>query len=638
MPGVSEEKKFRMTWDNQNEQVGEQAQQPYDKASSPYEDILPTNASLENYYRLQTTIFQTEGDFTSFLEYMRMPLPTTFRLTTMHPLYSSIKEKFESFYKPMMMSLLGQDSVQTLPFCPDAWQIKTPRGLLRKNVDYKAFHKWITDAMEAGEVTRQEAVSMIPPLVLDVKRGMRVIDLCAAPGSKTSQLIELLHTSTTTQTSDGDESNDLGFVLANEMSRGRAYMLVHHIKRLQSPAFLVSSHDATLMPNVYPDSDVEGQSGKMYFDRVLADVPCSGDGTLRKNMAIWKEWTVNHAYGLHPLQVRLLERAVRMIDPVKGGRVVYSTCSVNPIENEAVIQAILMKEQQCELVDIKLPGLTTRPGVKSWKVIIQDGTVLDSVDQVPRNLQKKIPSSVFPVKESNIPLEKCLRLLPQDQDTGAFFVAVINVRPREGGVTSINEEIKRTTLVKKAKYEDQEDPFRLLTKDFMSPVLKFYGIDLEHSNLHFLTRTEKGEAVDVPKTIQLVTKSIADLYKEDPRTSPANALRIVNVGIRCFDYFDGVVPEDLECRYRLNMEAINTISRLATKRIVSCSKQDLIKLLSGEHVRKEELGAKVDELSVGGAVFEASESGIRVPVWISERAVKAFVSKIERPALFAHLQ
>jgi tRNA (cytosine34-C5)-methyltransferase len=472
--------------------------------------------------------------------------------------------------------------------------------------------------------------------------------LCAAPGSKTSQLIELLHTSTTTtQTpsaegkgrNDLSQEGDLGFVLANEMSRGRAYMLVHHIKRLQSPAFLVSSHDATLMPNVYPDSDAEGQSGKMYFDRVLADVPCSGDGTLRKNMAIWKEWAVNQAYGLHPVQVRLLERAVRMIDPVRGGRVVYSTCSVNPIENEAVIQTVLMREQHCELVEVKLPGLMTRPGVKSWKVIMQDGVVLDAVDQVPKNLQKKIPSSVFPMKESSIPLERCLRLLPQDQDTGAFFVAVIDVRPRESGVTSVSEEVKRATLVKKTKYEDQEDPFRSLGDDFMAPVLKFYGIDdIEHSNLHFITRTEKGEEVDIPKTIQLVTKSIADLYREDPRTSPANALRIVNVGIRCFDYFDGVVPDDLECRYRLNMEAINTISRLATKRIVPCSKQDLIKLLTGEHVRKEELGIEVDGLSVGGAVFEVSEAGIRVPVWISERAVKAFVSKIERPALFAHLQ
>lgn len=635
---MSEEANPKMTWETKSEQVGER-EQPYDRAPSHYKDILPTNAALEDYYRQQATIFQTEHDFSSFLEHMRTPLPTTFRLTTMHPLYSSIKNKFESFYKPMMMSLLGQDSVQRLPFCGDAWQIRTPRGLLRKDVNYKEFHTWITDAMEAGEVTRQEAVSMIPPLVLDVRRGMRVIDLCAAPGSKTSQLIELLHTSTiTTSTFNSDESNDLGFVLANEMSRGRAYMLVHHIKRLQSPAFLVSSHDATLMPNVYPDTDAEGQSGKMYFDRVLADVPCSGDGTLRKNMAIWKEWTVNQAYGLHPLQARLLERAVRMIDPVRGGRVVYSTCSVNPIENEAVVQGVLMREQQCELVEVKLPGLLTRPGVKSWKVITQDGRVLDTADQVPRNLQKKIPSSVFPVKESGIPLERCLRVLPQDQDTGAFFVAVIDVRPRESGGTRVGEEIKKASLVKKAKYEGQEDPFRLLSKDFMSPILAFYGIDPEHPSLHFLTRTERGGEVDVPKTIQLVTKSIADLYKEDPRTSPANALRVVNVGIRCFDYFDGVVPEDLECRYRLNMEAINTVARLATRRILTCSKQDLIKLLSGEHVRREELETRVDGLSVGGAIFEVGEAGIRVPVWISERAVKAFVSKIERPALFAHLQ
>ncbi|CRK25777.1 hypothetical protein BN1708_018185, partial [Verticillium longisporum] len=71
----------------------------------------------------------------------------------------------------------------------------------------------------------------------------------------------------------------------------------------------------------------------MKFDRILADVPCSGDGTMRKNMNLWKDWNPNSALGLHTTQIRILVRALTMLKP--GGRVVYSTCSMNPVENEA---------------------------------------------------------------------------------------------------------------------------------------------------------------------------------------------------------------------------------------------------------------------------------------------------------------
>lgn len=83
----------------------------------------------------------------------------------------------------------------------------------------------------------------------------------------------------------------------------------------------------------------DGQKQSLDFDRVLCDVPCSGDGTLRKNHEIWSHWTPADGNGLHSLQLRILKRGINILK--QGGRIVYSTCSMNPVENEAVIAAAL---------------------------------------------------------------------------------------------------------------------------------------------------------------------------------------------------------------------------------------------------------------------------------------------------------
>ena len=87
------------------------------------------------------------------------------------------------------------------------------------------------------------------------------------------------------------------------------------------------------------------------FDRILCDVPCSGDGTLRKNFTLWKNFNSHMGHALHPLQLEILERAFALLK--KGGRLVYSTCTFNPIEDEAVVAAALSRHiKQIELVDV----------------------------------------------------------------------------------------------------------------------------------------------------------------------------------------------------------------------------------------------------------------------------------------------
>lgn len=121
----------------------------------------------------------------------------------------------------------------------------------------------------------------------------------------------------------------------------------HQARRLKSSALFITNNDARFLPNL----KIDEHNNNMKFDRILCDVPCSGDGTLRKNLTLWKNFNTHLGHALHPLQLHILEKAFSLLK--KGGRLVYSTCSFNPIENEAVVAAALSRHiKQMELVDV----------------------------------------------------------------------------------------------------------------------------------------------------------------------------------------------------------------------------------------------------------------------------------------------
>jgi len=135
-----------------------------------------------------------------------------------------------------------------------AWTMPFPRGKAEGEVKsaLAALH-------ETGRLTRQEAVSMLPVLALDPKPGEYILDLCASPGSKTSQIAEHL--------------NDSGVVVANEIVRGRVNLLVSNMQRHRSRSNIIVNHDARHFPKV----------PEFGYDRILVDAPCTGTGTTRKN-------------------------------------------------------------------------------------------------------------------------------------------------------------------------------------------------------------------------------------------------------------------------------------------------------------------------------------------------------------------
>lgn len=258
------------------------------------------------------------------------------------------------------------------------YQLSVDRRTLRRNPSLTPLHEWMKLHTDCGHLTRQETVSMIPPVVLDVKPGMSVLDMCAAPGSKTCQLVEVVggmndcnggSTGTSDNGGEVKHREPKGYVVANDAEPKRAYMLVTQLRRLQSPSVFVTSCDGQYFPILDEKKD-KGTDREGMFDRVLCDVPCSGDGTVRKNPGIWKQWNQNGALALHPLQLSIALRGARVARV--GGYMVYSTCSMNPMENESVVAELLrITDGSLVLVDprSRMEGLVARPGFSTWKVL-----------------------------------------------------------------------------------------------------------------------------------------------------------------------------------------------------------------------------------------------------------------------------
>ncbi|CAD7699206.1 unnamed protein product [Ostreobium quekettii] len=384
------------------------------------------NEMFEEYYKEQGIV--PEGQWDLFMTTLRTDLPITFRINGKGKFAETLQKRLEEdiFSKVKELRKDTCKPPHKLEWYPGglAYRLDMSRNDLRKDPVLSQIHEFMKRENDVGSISRQEAVSMLPPLLLDVQPHHKVLDMCAAPGSKTFQLLEMLHAGEPT-------APPTGFVIANDADFQRCNLLVHQIKRVCSPALVITTHDAAHYP--YPKPRRREQQPLLDFDRVLCDVPCSGDGTLRKAPDIWSRWTPYDGNGNHNLQLRIALRACKVLKV--GGRMVYSTCSLNPVENEAVVADVLRRVGGCmELLDVSdsLPGLKTRPGLKTWKVRDKDRWYSDwKAVEAFENEMGKGPSTIvdptmFPDALSDaMPLERCLRLLPFDGDTGGFFVAVL---------------------------------------------------------------------------------------------------------------------------------------------------------------------------------------------------------------------
>ncbi|KAK8188434.1 NOL1/NOP2/sun family protein [Phyllosticta capitalensis] len=457
---------------------------------SDWKDIEKKNEHFEKYYNELNIVPEEEREV--FWSALKKELPNSFRFTGSKGHALAVQKRLIEHYIPEITDVTFEGKPVPPPtqieWFPEklAWQMTTPKNVIRKFPPFASFQKFLVSETTVGNISRQEIVSMIPPLLMNIKPWMTVLDLCAAPGSKSAQLAEAIHLGEEVRVrkalrklapelkrelspdgaeeeaekdlaDEGDDSDygrSTGLLVANDVDNKRAHMLVHQVKRLNSPNLIVTNHDATLFPSIRIPSPAGQPAKYLKFDRILADVPCSGDGTARKNFNVWKDWTAGNGLGLYITQQRILVRALQLLKV--GGRVVYSTCSMNPIENEAVVASAIDRCGGMEKVNIidcsnELPGLKRVPGLTSWKIMDKSGRMWSSWEDVEAKKKEdgeeglsKLVEGMFPPKTENeaerMPLDRCIRVYPHLQDTGGFFITVlekkseIRARPEGAGV------------------------------------------------------------------------------------------------------------------------------------------------------------------------------------------------------------
>ncbi|KAJ8268310.1 hypothetical protein COCON_G00134820 [Conger conger] len=647
-------KRSRNRQKNQQDRNGKPDGRTRDNAGwgAGYSEIIKENKLFEHYYQEQKIV--PEGEFEQFMEAMREPLPATIRITGYKShakeILHCLKEKY--FKEIQDLEIDGQkfEAPQALSWYPDelAWHTNMSRKILRKSPLLEKFHQFLVSETESGNISRQEAVSMIPPLLLNIESHHKILDMCAAPGSKTAQLIEMLH-------ADMDVPFPEGFVIANDVDNKRCYLLVHQAKRLNSPCIMVVNHDASSIPKLQVDCD--GKKDILFYDRILCDVPCSGDGTMRKNIDVWKKWTTSNSLQLHGLQLR--------------------------IADEAVIASLLEKsEGALELADASdnLSGLKRMAGMTDWKLMTKGGDWYANWSEVPKNLHTQIRPTMFPPTDPEklkaMKLERCMRILPHHQNTGGFFVAVLvkkapmpwnrrfpKIRhrggeapppPDEEGEAAAEDtpqgpeqaEPARETPAgragvcgpppsKKMKlFGFKEDPFVFLTEDdpVFPPIQAFYDLSPAFPKLNVLTRTHEGKK----RNLYMVSKELRNVLLNN-----SERMKVINTGVKVWSRNnDG---EQFGCAFRLAQEGIYTLFPYINARMISISLEDVKVLLTQENPYLSKLGsdahAQAKKLAMGSIVLkykpdpentDTPQCPIELCGWRGKTSIRAFVPRNER--------
>lgn len=305
---------------------------------------------IERYSRLT--------DFNEFKKYSLSFLRRSIRVNTIKISIDSLKKRLEKKWNLLQV-----------PWCKEGFWIDH-KGEINEQGEIKK-RRDIGNLIEhtLGYFYAQEAASMIPPLVLDPQPNEAILDMCASPGSKTTQIAALMQ--------------NKGILVANDYTIMRMKPLTINLQRCG-----ISNTIMTLMEGrFFKNSGIK-------FDRILVDAPCSGTGTIRKSLKTLKIWNPHMIRRLAGAQKQLIDTAVDILK--EEGTLVYSTCSSEPEENEAVIDFILNKHDNIKIEEIEL-----------------------------KDLKRSKPILEFEGKTYNKKIKDCLRIWPQDNDTEGFFVCKI---------------------------------------------------------------------------------------------------------------------------------------------------------------------------------------------------------------------
>lgn len=284
---------------------------------------------------------------------------------------------------------------------------------------------------DAGVYYIQEASAMVPVVLLEPEPGERILDLCAAPGGKSTQIAAYMR---------GE-----GILISNEIHPARAKILSENIERMGIANAIVTNETPQRLAETFFE----------YFDAVLVDAPCSGEGMFRKNEEACGEWSLDNVRLCADRQDEILDCAAKMVRP--GGRIVYSTCTFAPLENEGSISRFLKKHTDFTVCEPSVKTEGMEGGVPKWQEDAAEG------------------------------IDKTLRLWPHKIKGEGHFAAVLL---REGADRSF-DVIRKSIPVQGGISEREYREFLDFKKDYLT--LQREGIYLKFGDQLYLAPEETPE-------------------------------------------------------------------------------------------------------------------------------------------------
>lgn len=343
-------------------------------------------------------------------------LPQEFEQRMQQMLQTEYPDFIKSFENSHVQSLRRnplkgsrEDFLEKMPFELEetAWE---PDGFYYKEEAQPGKHPF----HEAGAYYIQEASAMAPAVYMDAKPGERVLDLCAAPGGKSTQL--------------GAKMGGRGILVCNEIHPARAKILSENIERMGIANALVTNETPEKLAEHFPG----------YFDKILVDAPCSGEGMFRKHPEACREWSAENVEMCAQRQDGILDCAARMLKD--GGRLVYSTCTFAPAEDEGSVLRFLARHPEFAVEDAqKWEGMTS--GNAGWAQ--EYGSLGDAAEEAFLEAHKGVP-------------ERTVRLFPHHLKGEGHYLAVL----KKGGEAQGNVPARSLYGIQKGISEKDCAPWR----------------------------------------------------------------------------------------------------------------------------------------------------------------------------------
>ncbi len=411
---------------------------------------------------------------------------------------------------------------------------------------------------------------MIPTIALEIKPGEIVLDMCSSPGSKTTQIAENLQ--------------NRGLVVANEIANNRINTLVSNIQRHGNKTSMIIQHDGRHIPKILNPG----------FDKILVDVPCTGSGTTRKNPEVWKKWLPSGGQSLHNLQVELLRKAINLTKP--GGRIVYSTCSLDPIENEAVIAEVL-RDNTVEILSPKdiLKSIPFDEGFTEWPKLDDSGGEDNDL---------KLEKSMLPPTEKFIidSLKKCVRIWNDKIDGSGFFISILEKR-----IDAMNPDERKNSFLDNNIKPDPENFPNPISKELRDMIANHFGKCPE--NLWIRGR-KISWTTDEAKAIWKNEKS----RKSGRVVIPGNRwrpLKIISLGL------DTIKLRNNKIDRIIGRSSREIISEIDYGHII-LDGEKIDKILIKEFLLNEDFDIDITEHK-GGLILIDERDGSCIPVWIGNK-------------------